>query len=125
MVSPSLTTTGAAQAEASDKMRMLIKAGRNRSRRRMRFMTGARSALSVFQYNWMSQKSVSCTRTSHGCPRFPAPLLGRRSDPIVDSVAGARLHAERPPNGGPGREMLEMNDPVDVLIIGAGASGAP
>src|SRR6201993_1825195 len=74
---------------------------------------------------------MTCTRAPHGCPRFQS--LYSAPGLILSSICrdpAALQCADRAFKNGDGFEGSEMpkttskNDPVDVLIIGAGASGA-
>src|SRR3954449_13427657 len=128
MALPSRTVAAAVSAEAGPEV------PRNPDRARRKTSAKARALAKDFRkdirsrYRWLVRlvPSIRMWRDQWSAPREVrhsglAALLSRSSDPIVRGPCGAEAES---PGKRRREEKFAMKDPVDVLIIGAGASGA-
>src|SRR3954466_4059457 len=128
MALPSRTVAAAVSAEAgpevprnpdrarrktSAKARALAKDFRKDIRSRYRWLVRLVPSIRMWRYQWSAPGEVRHSGL--------AALLSRSSDPIVRRPCGAEAES---PGKRRREEKFAMKDPVDVLIIGAGASGA-
>src|SRR3954451_21074625 len=99
--------------ETSAKARALAKDFRKDIRSRYRWLVRLVPSIRMWRYQWSAPREVRHSGL--------AALLGCCSDPIVRRPCGAEAES---PGKRRREEKFAMKDPVDVLIIGAGASGA-
>src|SRR3954464_11234721 len=99
--------------ETSAKARALAKDFRKDIRSRYRWLVRLVPSIRMLRYQWSAPREVRHSGL--------AALLSRSSDPIVRRPCGAEAES---PGKRRREEKFAMKDPVDVLIIGAGASGA-